>query len=1431
MLKRMSKFLTSLFTALFISYTCMTSAFAYDNSYTLYAVPNAHLDAAWNWTIPTTISDYLYNTWNLENSMIDSNPGYKFNGSAAQYYAWLQEYYPSLYNNVKAKVAAGTWKPGGAAWVQHDTIIPSGESMVRQYLIGQKYFKTNFGSYCDNGFLPDDFGISWNLPQILKKAGVNSFMGTRITAVNDDIFNWQGVDGTNIFTFRPHYMYFDGNSIDAGKVTTSLSYSANMGIKKGMFLLGRGDTGGGPDQNLINSAKALNSGTTPVIAFKSTSDLYNDLTTAEKNSAPVRNQELLLKSTQGCYTNQAEIKKYNRIFEVTAEEAEKFDSMAMWLGAASNPSYKLDTAWKKKLVNDFHDIVPGTSIHQVNVDAWNDYEIGLNLVRSGLDNSLAGIADRADTTGTGTVAVPVVVSNPLAFQRSDVVETTVTFSSVPTAVRVYDSNNNEIPSQATINGNSAKVVFIATNVPSVGYSVFRVVSTATAGSYNTGLSIGSNAMDSSKYRVEINPTNGNISRIYDKTGAREVLAAGTEVELQRLDDQDQAWDITYACISGTPTKINTTPTITILESGPVRVVYQITKTYGTSTYTQKVTLYSSSDRIDIPTTVDWQEGAKLLKVAFTLRASNPLATFDLSYGAVARGNDNLQQNAWNDTSDRSQTTAPYMYENPGHMWGDLTNSANDYGVSIFNNCKYGWDKPSDNQIRLTLLRSARQQDALSDKGLNSFTYSIYSHSGDWKTASTPAMAEQQNYPLLAYPTTSHTGALGKSFSFASVNQSNIAITAIKKMEDPASNDLIIRLSETQGKASTPVSVAFGGNINSASETNLLEDYLASASYSGNSLSTTLGKYEIKTFRISIANTVSNMNTKPTVANVNLNSYYNIDGMSYDTNRGNGSADFTGGTYSADLMPAQITSEDVTFNIGPKADNSLNLVKALGQSITLPTGNYKYLYLLGAAAGGGASSGNYSVNYTTGAPTTKSITFADWTSSIGGFNMPVLGDKIGYVFTHEHSAGGDIVAKNNFVFVYKIPVDTSRTVSSIQLPNVATVKIMAMSLTSGGFTNEVSPENGTGSQVGTGTTVNLTSSFNQDGFSFDNNKGDGNYDNDTTTSKYPADGLSTSFVSNGTSYILGSLADGSNNAIRAAGQTITLNQGSYSAIKLLGSATMGDQSNVGFRFNYSDGTNSTQTIATYKDWCPASTVGQTVAVGMNHRHYGTTDQTLSCNIFEYTLTPTSGKTVQSITFPSNTNVHVLALTLIPASVQQTQVNLSSSFNQDGFSYDSNKGDGNYDNDTTTSKYPADGISSTLTNNGTTYNMGPMSDGSQNAIKGIGQTIALTQAGYSAIKMLGSATMGDQSNVNFIINYTDGTNSTQIIATYKDWCPSSTAGQTVVYSIGHRHYGTNDQTVTSCNIFEYVLTPTSGKTVQSITMPSNTNVHVLAITLVP
>lgn len=1039
-MNRLSKKLVGIVTLASVIVTALpaTSVFAYDKSQTVHAIGNAHIDAAWNWRYEETIRE-VNTTFKRALDLMDSNPGYKFTQSSSKFYQWADEYYPELAQRIKVRVDSGDWEIVGGQVIEPDLNVPSGESLVRQSLYGQLYFRDNYGQTAEIGWVPDVFGFNYNMPQILQKSGMNYFLTTKLNW-NDtnkfpyEAFNWKAPDGSEVLTYKPTHDYsINGSSLNQSNVSRTMDYPSAKGYSDSILLYGSGDHGGGPNNTDLTNLKNINSKSdAPNVVFDTTMNAFEKIED-KADTLPTVDDELYLEKHRGTLTSAAYMKKYNRDSEIKAEETEKFNSIATILGSESYPQRKINKAWDKTNLNQFHDVLPGSSITPVYNDAFNDAEIALNQLNGALKNAMNGIGNRINTEGEGKALV---LYNPLSWDREDMVESEVILSSEDKKIAILDENGKEVPSQI-VNKNGAKVtVSYKAKVPAMGYTVYRAVENA-ATNNNTTITVDNTnkVIENQFFKLTLDPKTGNISSLYDKVNEKEVFEPGKQGnELHVLEDTPRewdAWDVDGDDMKRDPVVINNLVSIELVENGANKATYRVTKTWSDSTFIQDITLYSDVNRVDVGMDVEWNEHQKLLKVAFPMNIPNPdKATYEIAYSSIERGTNK-------DTSE---------FEVSGHKWADI--SKDGYGVSILNDSKYGWNT-FGNVMRLTLLKAANDRGGVEDRGHQEIKYSIYPHANDWKAANTVRKGYEFNYPIITQEIDSHEGDLANSLSFGKVDKDNVVLTVLKKAEK--SDDYIVRVYESEGQASTEVKINLPSEIESAVETNLIEDELQGAQapgISGNTLSTTLGKYEIKTFKVKFNNNSIFKDEKPVSKPLDLTDAFNLDGITSDANRKDGNFNGKGETFSAELMPETVTSEDILFNIGSKADGDKNFVQALGQSINVPKGEkHRFLYLLGAAAGG-RTDGEFKVNYKDGESTTRDLTFTDWQATIGNDQKTYVRDNIAINLTHTHIPTGNTYDIDNNLYVYKIALDDSKEVESVTLPDSNGMKIAAMSFVDG-----------------------------------------------------------------------------------------------------------------------------------------------------------------------------------------------------------------------------------------------------------------------------------------------------------------------------------------------------------------------------------------------
>jgi alpha-mannosidase len=1025
----------------------------------LHVIGTAHFDTQWQWTIQKSIIDYIPSTFNGNFKLFEKYPDYKFSFEGAIKYMLMKEYYPEAWQKMKEYIAAGRWNICGSSLDATDVNIPSPESVIRTILIGQDYFKKEFGVKSYDIFLPDCFGFGYALPTIMQHCGLTGFSTQKLTwgapfGVPFDIGTWTGVDGSRVFAALNGGSYGAKLRGDLSKdpkwIATVDKTGESSGIYLGYRYFGTGDIGGAPeDSSVFYLEKAINSDG-PLKVISAPADLMaRQMTSAQLDKLPQFNGELLTSPHgNGCYTSQAAMKLLNRKNELLADAAERSAVMANWLGASYYPKATLKEAWIRFLWHQFHDDLTGTSIPQAYEFSWNDELLSMNQFAGVLENTAGGIIRGLDTRNTN---IPVVVYNPLSIDREDMVEATIELPGNLKYVRVYDPQGKEVPAQVVelVNG-KATVVFTANCIP-LSFQVFDVVPSELPCNLATGLSVKKNQMENNRYKVLFNK-NGDVSSIYDKTARKELLKAPIRLEL--IDNKSvawPAWEIMYEAVTTTPRSYFNQPTISVVENGPARVSIRVVRKNEGSEMIQYVSLAAGSagDRLEFRNELNWNSQATLLKATFPLTVSNAQATYDLGIGTIKRDNNQ-----------------PKLYEVPAQQWADLTNCDESYGVSVLSDYKMGWDKPADNNIRLTLMHTPAtgrgyMDQATNDIGLHNFTYAVSGHKGDWRQGGSQWAATRLNQPLIAFNVPKHDGYLGESFSMLTINSEQVAVKAMKQAEQ--SEEIVIRIQELFGKETGSVRMKFPSSIISAREVNGIEETIGSAVVENGEIVFELKSYQPKTFAVKIEKPKSSL-AKKTSQWLALN--YNTDGISFDENRTDGDFDGQGNTYPAELWPAEIVSNDVVFKMGSPADGQKNFLSAKGQIIILPEGDYNTLYILASS-----SDQDKTIEIKVdGKPIKVSIPY--YSGNIGqwdnrdfrnGFKQSVRINgqvhprpistipafikhvPVAYVATHRHMGISNVNEAYIFGYLFRIGIPIASGAKSIQLPNTQEVRIAAITL--------------------------------------------------------------------------------------------------------------------------------------------------------------------------------------------------------------------------------------------------------------------------------------------------------------------------------------------------------------------------------------------------
>ncbi|MBN2089714.1 alpha-mannosidase [candidate division KSB1 bacterium] len=793
-------------------------------------VGNAHIDLAWLWPWTETV-DVCRETFKNALDLMEANPDFTFAQSQAQAYVWMEKYAPDLFERIKAKIKSGQWIIVNGMWTEPDSNLPSGEAFVRQILYGQMYFMKKFGIKTDIAWTPDTFGYAWTLPQIYRKAGFNYFVTNKIwwndiNPPDNHLFWWQSPDNSQILTFLPKGY---SNQPDLKNTLDLLqAYHENTKQTDFMILYGEGDHGGGPTGADVQSIHQMSQRDIfPEVKFSSPENFFTAIEPA-KNNLPVLRDEMYLEYHRGTYTTQAKVKKYNRQMECLLETAEKLASLA----PNPYPKAELDDAWKRVLFNQFHDILPGSSIPVVYEHAIASYDTAMQEVKQVIEKSIEFLTKNINTTGWGT---PFIVFNQLSWDRSGVVALDLPRQFWGKSLRVSDADNWIVKSQLI---GKAKLLIeltqpLATPLSPMGYKIYHI-------------QVGENRMPKDApiasdlvlkntfFEIKIDKISGNIISLMDIKNNREVLS-GPGNELQFFEDipvQYDAWNIGY---TGKEWRSDKNPVITIVEQGVVRSTIQIVRKFNKSTFTQKISLYRTLPIIEFRNEVDWNESHVLVKAAFPLTVKNEKATYEIPYGWIQRPS--MMKNKIDSAK----------FEVSGHKWIDLTDASGKYGVSLLNDCKYGFDV-KENTMRITLLRSPKSPDPQADMGKHEFTYVLYPHVGDWQTAKTHQMAYELNYPALARFVKAQSGSRPPATAFVRIEGADgVFITTLKKAEER--NSFIIRLVEYYGKRSS-LKVVFSGRIKYTAEVDLLENPLPGrVTFGGESFSTDIKPHEIKSFEI------------------------------------------------------------------------------------------------------------------------------------------------------------------------------------------------------------------------------------------------------------------------------------------------------------------------------------------------------------------------------------------------------------------------------------------------------------------------------------------------------------------------------------------------------------------------------------------------------
>jgi alpha-mannosidase len=682
------------------------------------AVGHAHIDTAWLWPMREAARKCA-RSFASAVTLMEEYPAFEFVCSAARHLAWVEERYPSLFERIRARVETGQFRPAGGMWVEADCNVPSGESLVRQIVHGQRWYLSRFGKECTEAWLPDGFGFPASLPQILAEAGMGWFVTQKLcwNEVNrfpHHTFWWQGLDGTRIRAHFPPADTYNGNMT----LPELLRAPARAGAgPRSLYPFGHGDGGGGPTRDMLEAAlRAADLAGAPRVALESHTDFFAAVET-DPTPLPVWAGDLYLEKHRGTFTSQAAVKLGNRRGELALAAAELWSTVRP--DGAPWPAEALDRAWKLLLVNQFHDVLPGSSIHWVYEQTAADHAEVLEVAGGLAADAMAAIAAQIDTSA---MEEPVLLFNPTPYERREPYGT----------------------------------------IPAMGYAAFDVSRPPAPAPPDSGPGWMSNGI----LRVEWDDL-ARLTSVRDLVHDREVLVPGRPGNVFHLHHdrprEYDAWDVDRSYLDDFE-ELAGPVEIDIAGAGVVR----FRRSFGASNLEQTMVLNPGSRRLDFVTEVDWHERHRFLKVAFPVNVHTDRASFEIQFGHVSRPTH--ENTPWEQA----------RFEVCAHRWADLSESG--YGVALLNDCKYGYDVRG-NTLRLSLLRSPTAPDPECDQGRHRFTYALLPHAGDPMTGGVLEAASALNTPLAVHPVQVHPGPLPPSRSFVSVDDPAFVIVAVKRADD------------------------------------------------------------------------------------------------------------------------------------------------------------------------------------------------------------------------------------------------------------------------------------------------------------------------------------------------------------------------------------------------------------------------------------------------------------------------------------------------------------------------------------------------------------------------------------------------------------------------------------------------------------------------
>ena len=778
---------------------------------------HSHLDVAWLWTV-REITRKTARTFANNLALMYNYPDFKFTQSQAVLYDFMKKHYPDIFERVKEKVKNGQWEIVGNAWVEADTNIASGEALVRQLLYGREFFMKEFGVSSDIYWLPDCFGFTWALPQIIKRSGMKYFMTSKLF-YNDtnefphSVFRWRSHSGDEILAYlckQPYQSEYNAEYVTS--LRKNNRQNSIVDVSCGMF--GYGDGGGGCTYKQVETGKRIEKlPGMPKTTNGKVADFFKAID-GDFDKLPVYDGELYYENHRGTFTSQAFIKENNRRGEFMMRNAEILNVF----GGKEYPAEKMEEAWKILLINQFHDILPGTSIHEAMENTREEYaqlrQLGGELVRMGKDGILNKVSVKDDS---------VLVWNMLTWQTKGIVKAEIPYM----AKGIKNSDGKLLTSKVYEENGKYYIEFLADPVPAFGYGVFTLCD-ETAEVENVRVT--KNTIEN-KYLKVVLDDNGLIDEVIDKTTGRQILTGKGNLMTISHDKpiHESAWNMEFD-YQMKFWELRDAESVEVVEASPLRGAVRVVRKFHESTITQDIILEKDKPTLDFDTTVDWHEREKVLKAEFPVDIRNRNASCEIAHGAAE------YPTHYNTCYDQAK------FEFCAHKWADLSEGG--YGASIINDCKYGYNV-HDNMMKITLLRGPICPDPMGDLGMHHFRYSFYPHAGTWRDADTVRLGFEENVRLEG-EFIGGTGGNDIGHTYAKLDGESVILDAVKPAQD--GRGYIVRMYESETRHCT-VKASFELEYSKVIECNLMECDEQEIDCENGEFTFKMKPHEVKTFRL------------------------------------------------------------------------------------------------------------------------------------------------------------------------------------------------------------------------------------------------------------------------------------------------------------------------------------------------------------------------------------------------------------------------------------------------------------------------------------------------------------------------------------------------------------------------------------------------------